>query len=106
MSVAVMDVCGEGVSPRLVRSRAIGMLQGGMAQGAVARETGLSRRTINKWWRIFFKGEKLTDKPRSGRPSRLNRMAKIVCAKAEGKRGQSVRKLAKRLTRKGHAISK
>ena len=43
---------------------------------------------------------------RSGRPRAVSNVARNVCAKAFGKRGQSVRKLAKRLTRKGYPVSK
>ena len=104
--VAGMDVGGKGASRSSLRSRAAGMVEAGMSQTDVAQKLGISRRTVNKWWRRVSEGEPMSDKPRSGRPPRISRVAKIVCAKAAGKRGQSVRKLAKRLTRKGHGLSK
>ena len=93
-------------SREALRSRAVGMVQAGLTQGEVASRIGLSRRTVNKWWRKFRQGKSMADGERSGRPNQVSGVAKIVCQKAIGKRGQSVRKLAKRLTRKGYGVSK
>lgn len=101
-----MDVPGLGTSRDSARARAIGMIEAGRTQGEVAKCMSLSRRTVNKWWRRFVTGQSLGDRPRSGRPSKVSRVAKIVCAKAANKRGQSVRKISSKLTRKGYKISK
>ena len=101
-----MDVSVAGMSRETVHTRAIGMLEAGRNQGDVAKCLSLNRRTVNKWWGRFVKGQSLEDRPRSGRPSGVSRVAKIVCAKAANKRGQSVRKLSVKLSRKGYRISK
>ena len=54
----------------------------------------------------FVKGQRLEDRPRSGRPSTVSRVAKIVSSKAADKRDQSAWKLATRLSRKGCQLSK
>ena len=77
-----------------------------MSQGLVATKCKVSRTTVNHWWKRHLNGESLKDKDRSGRPPVIANVAKIVCSKAKGKRGQSVRKLATRLSRKGYQVSK
>lgn len=101
-----MEVAETGLSSEALRSRAVGMVESGLSQGTVAAKLGVTRQTVNKWWRRFLKGETLKDRKRSGRPSCVSRVAKIVCRKAAGKRGQSVRKLAAKLTRKGYPVSR
>ena len=101
-----MEVAETGLSSEALRSRAVGMVESGMTQGAVAAKLRVTRQTVNKWWRRFLRGETLKDRKRSGRPSCVSRVAKIVCRKAAGKRGQSVRKLAARLTRKVYPVSR
>ena len=93
-------------SSNLVRVRAIAMLEAGITQKDVARRLGKTIKTVNNWWRRNKCGESLVDKPRSGRPSSLTRVAKIVISKSVGKRHQSTRKLARRLTARGHKTSK
>ena len=89
-----------------IRSTAIALLEAGITQKNVARDLRKSIKTVNNSWRRNKRGESLDDKPRSGRPSSLTRVAKIVIAKSVGKRHQSIRKLAKRLTASGHQTSK
>ena len=101
-----MGVSAAGTSRESVRERAIGMIGGGCTQRQVAERLSLALRTVNTWWRRFVQGERLGDRPRSGRPTKVSRVAKIVCAKAANKKGQSVRKLATRLSRKGYQVSK
>ena len=101
-----MKVAGRVTRREAVRSRAIGLLEGGVAQGVVAEKLGVDRTTVYRWWKRFRDGKPLADKKRSGRPRAVSNVARIVCAKAAGKRGQSVRKLATRLTRKGYPVSK
>ena len=101
-----MEVAETGLSSEALRSWAVGMVESGLSQGTVAAKLGVTRQTVNKWWRRFLKGETLKDRKRSGRPSCVSRVAKIVCRKAAGKRGQSVRKLAAKLTRKGYPVSR
>ena len=87
------------------RSRAIGMLQAGMTQKGVAAQVGVPVLTIQRWWKTFSTVKSVADKPRSGRPSAISTVAKIVMKKTAGKTRQSARKLAKRLTEKGHLVS-
>ena len=101
-----MGVPRPGAASESARARAIGMIEAGCNQREVAECLAVTRRTVNKWWRRFLKGESLQDRPRAGRPSKVSRIAKIVCAKAVSKRGQSVRKLSTRLPNKGHHVSK
>ena len=101
-----MGVSAADTSRESVRERAIGMIGGGCTQRQVAERLSLALRTVNTWWRRFVQGERLGDRPRSGRPTKVSRVAKIVCAKAANKKGQSVRKLATRLSRKGYQVSK
>ena len=86
----------------ILRNRAIGMIQAGMSQSQVAktsaslseqcRDGGSILRPTGPW-------------PRSGRPTSLSMVAKLVMKKAVGKRSQSATKLAQRLSRKGHPVS-
>ena len=101
-----MDVSRADMSRESARARAIGMIEAGRNQREVAECLSITRRTVNKWWRRFVQGQSLKDRPRPGRPSNVSRVAKIVCAKAVNKRGQSVRKLSNKLSRKGYRISK
>ena len=50
-------------------------------------------------WRIF------EDKPRTGGPSALDRVSKIVLAKSLTKKRQSTRALSRRLSNHGHQVS-
>ena len=88
------------------RSRAVGMIAGGMTHGQVAEALGVSRRTICRWLSRDRSGQTLESKPGRGRKSSISRVAKIVIAKSVLKRGQSTRKLARRLTASGHPVSK
>ena len=92
--------------PHLLRASAIGMLEAGKSQGEVARTLGKTTRTINNWWKRHKLNVSLQDKPRSGRPSSIKRVAKIVISKSLGKRRQSTRNIAKRLTAQGNPTSK
>ena len=87
-------------------SRAVGMIAGGMTHGQVAEALGVSRRTICRWLSRDKSGQTLESKPSRGRKSYISRVAKIVIAKSVLKRGQSTRKLARRLTASGHPVSK
>ena len=93
-------------SSTVVRVKAIAMLEAWITQKYVARRLWKTIKTVNNWWRRNKRGESLIDKPRSGRPSSLTRVAKIVISKSVGKRHQSTRKLTKRLTIRGHMSSK
>lgn len=89
-----------------VRSKAVGMLMAGKAQKEVAEELGVNIRTLKRWWALHKAGKSLGNKPGRGRKSTVSKIAKIVIAKSVGKRRQSARKLAKRLTRHGYPISR
>jgi transposase len=89
-----------------VRAKAIGMLEAGMLQKAVAEKLRVSKRSVIRWWKQHRNGESLEDKPRPGRPEKIHPVAKQVISLSVGKRRQSTRKLAARLTNKGYKISK
>jgi transposase len=87
------------------RNRAIGQLEAGKRQVEVASDLGISVRTIRRWWHRHASGDTLENKCGRGRKKKLSRVAKITIAKSLTKKGQSVRKLAARLTANGHPIS-
>ncbi|KAF0300072.1 hypothetical protein FJT64_027332 [Amphibalanus amphitrite] len=70
---------------------------------APQRET-LSRPVLEKFQ--LTASAALENRKGCGRKTALSRVAKIVVAKAVLKRSQSTRKLAKKLTEKGHPVSK
>ena len=82
------------------------MIIGGMKQKDVASSLEKPLRTVQRWWSRYNRGKTLQHVPGAGRPSKISREAKIVIAKSLGKIRQSTRKLAKRITQKGHDISK
>lgn len=88
------------------RARAIGMMESGLSTSAIASRLGVSERTVIRWRGRLKRNESLSDKPRSGRPIKIHGVARQVISKAVGKRGQSTRKLAKRLTMKGYPVSR
>ncbi|KAK7449155.1 hypothetical protein BaRGS_00040044 [Batillaria attramentaria] len=66
--------------PRLTdtqRNNAIGRLQAGATQQAVATHFGVSRHTIAALWARFNNTQSVHDRPRSGRP-RVTSAARIV----------------------------
>ena len=97
-----MNVGDHGIE---LRSKAIGMVEGGLTQKQTADRLGIGERSVRRWWSFHKSGETMATKPRSGRPKILNRVSRIVIKKSLGKRRQSTRKLAKRLTIKGNPIS-
>ena len=76
----------------------------GMVQKEVAKQLMIGERTIRSWWKRHKNGNSLEDKPRSGRPTVINRTGKIIIAKSVGKRNQSTRKLSRKLKAKGHKV--
>ena len=88
------------------RNKAVGMLLAGASQQAVAQMFSVTVQTVQRWWRRSKTCDSLQDKKRSGRPKKLSRVSKIVLAKSLTKKRQSTRKLAARLSAKGHACSK
>ena len=81
------------------------MIQAGMSQSQVAKNVSAPLRTVQRWWKRFKTHGTVADRPRSGRPTSLSMVAKLVMKKAVGKRNQSATKLAQRLSRKGHPVS-
>ena len=88
------------------RHRAVGMVSGGMTQAAVAKQLRVSVRSIQIWMARDRKRESLENHTGRGRQTVLTRASKIVLAKVVQKRHQSMRKLATKLTAKGHPVSK
>src|SRR5262249_46317781 len=54
------------------RRRAVQLLQQGESKDVIARVLGVSRVSINVWWRMARAGEGLAHKPNRGRPRRLD----------------------------------
>ena len=88
-----------------LRSRSIGMIEAGMTQKSAATACGMNLRTVERWWQRHRHGCSLQDKPRSGRPSALTAVAKIVIRKSLDRRGFSTRKLSSKLSAKGYPVS-
>ena len=89
-----------------VRSEAVGRIKAGLSIKQVAGEMNLPYRTVQKWWMKSKRGESLKNKTGKGRKTILSRRAKIVISKSVGKRRQSCRKLAGRLSGIGEKCSK
>ena len=89
-----------------VKNKAIGLLLAGKTQREVAKRFEVTKRTVKRWWRREKHGESQEDKKRTGRPRKLTRVAKIVISKSLAKKRQTTRKLAARLSAKGHVCSK
>jgi hypothetical protein len=53
---------------------------------------------VKGWWKKRLSQKFLVDEKRSGRPSILRKVQKMVITKSLHKRGQSTRKLASKLT--------
>ena len=88
-----------------LRWRAIGLRTAGKTCREIAKELNVHFATVSRWCKKFDTGESLEDKPRSGRPTVLDRVSKIVLAKSLTKKRQSTRKLSKRLSNHGHQVS-
>ena len=98
-----MDV----MKPRFaVRERAIGMIEAGSTQKTVANTLGVTIRTVRNWCTRHRAGYLLDDKPRSGRPTKLSRVPKIIIRKSIGKRYNSTRNLAKYISSRTVSVSK
>jgi transposase len=54
------------------RQRAVQLLQQGESKEIISRVLGVSRNSVNVWWRMARAGEDLAHKPNRGRPRRLN----------------------------------
>lgn len=62
------------------RRRAVELIEQGESRDLIARVLGVSRQSINVWWRMACAGEDLAHKPPRGRPRRLNdkQLAKLA----------------------------
>jgi len=54
------------------RERLVAACDAGLAPGEAARLFGVDRRTVFRWLARHRRGESLTEKPRSGRPPKLD----------------------------------
>lgn len=89
-----------------VRAEAVGRVKAGLAYKQVAKDMRIPYRTVQNWVLRNRRGESLEDKGGRGRKKILSTRAKVVIAKSIGKRRQSTRKLARRLTAVGETCSK
>ena len=92
--------------PKIQRNRAIGVIIGGMKQKDVASSLEKPLRTVQRWWSRYNGGLTLQHVPPPWAASKISRETKIVIAKSLAKIQQSTGKLAKRITQKGHDVSK
>ena len=84
---AVSTIVSEQASS--TRNRAVSMVRGGMTQGHVAKELGVSIRTIGRWVSRVRAGQPLENSIDRGRNSSVSQVAKIIISKSVVKRGQS-----------------
>ena len=88
------------------RSKAVGMVHGGMSPKRVCEHLSIGRSQLFIWMKREKLGQGLSNKPGRGRRPSIHPVAKRVIAMATGKRHQSTRKLSQRLTRHGYRISR
>ena len=69
--------------------------------GVSVRETAKILEKSKSWVVKWLSSREFYDKPRSARPTVLDRTAKQVIEKAKYKRGNSTRKISKQLKNKG-----
>jgi transposase len=97
---------GKGGQERLnLRHQAVGMILGGKSSREVAKALKVNQSSVVRWFQKHNSGEDLSDRKRSGRPTVMSKISKMVVSKSLTKKRQSTRKLAERLTRHGHAMS-
>ena len=87
------------------KNKAMGLLMAGKTLKEISKEIGMAISTLKLWKKKFKRGESLKKKPGQGRPTVVSRVPNIIISKSINKRGQSTRKLAKRLTRSGYPMS-
>ena len=61
-----IEVAVMGLSNEALRSRAVGMVESGITQGALAAKLRVAMQTVNKWWMRFLREDTLRDGKRSG----------------------------------------
>ncbi|KAI6646064.1 hypothetical protein LOD99_9512 [Oopsacas minuta] len=88
-----------------LRSKAIGMLEGGITQKEITTRLNVGVRSVRRWWSQHKCGETMETKPRSEWPQILKRLSRIVIKKSLWKKRQSTRKLSRRLSIRGNPIS-
>ena len=88
-----------------LRHQAVGMILGGKSSREVAKALEVNQSSVVRWFQKHNSGEDLSDRKRSGRPTVMSKISKMVVSKSLTKKRQSTRKLAERLTRHGHAMS-
>ena len=89
-----------------VRSRAVGMVIGGMKPGQVAQDLEIPKRSPERWLALHHAGKGLENQEGRGRKFTITHVAKIVIAKSAFKREHSTRKLSNKLSQRGHPVSK
>ena len=88
-----------------LRWQAKGLKSAGKTCKAIARELNVHFATVSCWCKEYAEGESQENKPRSGRPSALDGVSKIVIAKSLTKKRQSTRKLSTKFSNRGHPVS-
>ncbi len=80
------------------RGQAVGMLQAGSTHALVAKAMKIIFSPVKGWWKKRLSQKFHVDEKRSGRPSILRKVQKMVISKSIHVKGQSTRKLASKLT--------
>lgn len=92
---------------RRMRTRIIGLCEGGMTHTAIAKRVGVSRQTVVKWCTRFAECGTVEDAHRPGRPPKQTRqLIKQVEKALRGKRGTSVRKVQAKLKSQGTTVGR
>ena len=60
------------------RAQAVGMLQAGSTQAEVAEAMKISLSTLKRWWKKWVSQKSLVDEKKSGRPSVLRKVQKLL----------------------------
>jgi transposase len=85
------------------RSRVISLRHAGKRPADIVRETGFDRKFVYRWVSVADSTNDPTDKARSGRPRKLTAPAVAkVRAMLKGKKGRSLRKVAKLYEERKH----
>ena len=95
-----------GLKQLEAKNRTVGMVEAGKTVRDAAAAVGVTHSAVVKWMKKIKTKKPLSDLPRSGRPSKASKVVKMVLTKSLAKKNHSTRKLASRLSSRGHQISK
>src|SRR2546426_12455463 len=94
------------VSDIQLRAQAIVLAKEEYSYSVIAKKLNRSKPWVTTWIKRSRFDALLIDKPRSGRPKVLSRLAKQLIRKAKYRRGHGLRRLVKQLVARGEPGSK